>query len=226
MEHKSKIVTLEAAEAQEGSKNLEETTLEVTEQESQQLLSDLSADLSADLAEYSELDWHPLYPTVEAELEARLGALSGALSKTLVPGLPPQTLPDEPTEEERRKMSASLEAVMNSLTQINGFVAAAIASAESGMSLAAYSADPSFNVEVAAAANTEVVRAKHSAMQALQLDGAVIEDILITLNTQYHLIRPSQNDPLLFIYLAVDRKKANLALARHALGKAEADLNI
>lgn len=176
-----------------------------------------------DLNELSEHDWHPNYPpTAENDLEAKLSALAGALSRTLVPGLPPQTLPNP----ERIEMTASLNAVMTSLSQINGFVAAAIASAESGMSLATHTVDPSFNVEVAAAANTEVVRAKHSAMQALQLEGAVIEDILITLNTQYHLIRPSQSDPLLFIYLAVDRKKANLALARHALAKAEAELEL
>jgi len=123
-------------------------------------------------------------------------------------------------------MSQQLETIINDLSQISGFIAAAIVNAESGMSLATKTVDASFDIEVAAAANTEVVRAKNSAMQALQLGDARIEDILITLTTQYHLIRPSANNPMLFIYLALDRKKSNLALARHSLAAAESKLDL
>lgn len=123
-------------------------------------------------------------------------------------------------------MSQQLENIMGDLSQIAGFIAAAVVNAESGMALATRTADSSFLIDVAAAANTEVVRAKHEAMGALGLDDARIEDILITLTTQYHLIRPSANNPLLFIYLALDRKKSNLALARHSLASAESNLDL
>lgn len=121
-------------------------------------------------------------------------------------------------------MSRHLEDIVEELSQINGFLAAAITNAESGMSLATKVTDHNLNIDVAAAANTEVVRAKAEAMDALGLQSDKIDDILLTLTTQYHLIRPSTKNPLLFIYLALDRKKSNLALARHALATAESKL--
>ena len=46
-----------------------------------------------------------------------------------------------------------------------------------------------------------------------------IEDILITLGRQYHLIRPltSRSGTGLFFYFALDKNRANLALARHQI---------
>ena len=79
------------------------------------------------------------------------------------------------------------------------------------------------NLELAAAGNTEVIRAKRKTMKTLNLSDP-IEDILITLGRQYHLMRPLSTNDALFIYVALDRSRANLALARHALSAAEKDL--
>jgi hypothetical protein len=79
------------------------------------------------------------------------------------------------------------------------------------------------NLEVAAAGNTEVVRSKRKTMKALALNDQ-IEDMLITLNKQYHLIRPLSTNDALFIYVVLDKTKANLAMARHQLTIIEKDL--
>jgi predicted regulator of Ras-like GTPase activity (Roadblock/LC7/MglB family) len=82
-----------------------------------------------------------------------------------------------------------------------------------------------FDLETASAANTEVVKAKLRAMEILGL-GDFIEDILITLGKQYHLIRPLEKSPSIFIYIALDRKTANLGLARVQLKKVEQSVAI
>ena len=55
-----------------------------------------------------------------------------------------------------------------------------------------------------------------------------IEDILITLGQQYHIIRPltSRNTQGLFLYLVLIKSRANLALARHKLKSIEEDLEL
>lgn len=111
------------------------------------------------------------------------------------------------------------------LMDIEGCIGACIVDSNSGMMLAASSNAGGLNLEVAAAGNTEVVRAKRKTMKALNLADA-IEDILISLGRQYHLIRPLSTNDSLFIYLALDKSKSNLAMARHMLAAVEKDLSI
>jgi hypothetical protein len=64
-------------------------------------------------------------------------------------------------------------------------------------------------------------------LELLKLDDG-IEDILITLDTQYHLVRPlsSRSGKGLFLYLALLRSRANLAMARHQLRRIESTLEV
>jgi len=99
---------------------------------------------------------------------------------------------------------------------------------DSGMSLGSLGGGKYLDLEVAAAGNTEVVRAKMRTMESLRLNDT-IEDILITLGKQYHLMRLLKNardEHGLFLYLVLDRSKSNLALARHSLKRLETELNV
>jgi Domain of unknown function (DUF4388) len=99
--------------------------------------------------------------------------------------------------------------------QIDGAVGVALADYSSGMALGMLGGG-GLNLEVAAAGNTDVVRSKLRVMKELGLKDQ-IDDILITLGTQYHLIRLLPKAQNLFVYIALDRNKANLAMARHKL---------
>jgi hypothetical protein len=120
---------------------------------------------------------------------------------------------------------ATAKEALAKLTDIDGFIGACIVDSNSGMMLGSVGGSGMLNLELASAGNTEVVRAKRKTMKSLNLNDQ-IDDILITLGRQYHLLRPLSTNDALFIYLALDRSKANLALARHALTAAEKDLVI
>lgn len=122
----------------------------------------------------------------------------------------------------------NIEAALKEAMNIDGAVGASLVDWESGMSLGAVGGGKYLDLDVAAAGNTEVIRAKMRTMESLRLDDS-IEDILITLSKQYHLIRllkNSRNEQGLFLYLVLDRQRANLALARHALKRIESDISL
>lgn len=132
-----------------------------------------------------------------------------------------------PSEKQEATVAVTSITVKESLARleqsVEGFIGAAVADSDSGMCLGWTGGAGIVNIEVAAAGNTEVVRAKRKTMKTLGLRDE-IEDMLITLSKQYHLIRPLRTRPSVFFYLAVDRARANLAMARFALADAEREL--
>ena len=111
---------------------------------------------------------------------------------------------------------------LNTALKIEGCLGAAFVDFESGMCLGT-AGNPGFDLELAAAGNTEVVRAKKKIRDKLGLHDK-IEDILISLAGQYHLIR--MVGTTMFFYVALDREKANLALARRELAVLEKRLDV
>ncbi|MFJ9443647.1 hypothetical protein ACIRRH_17490 [Kitasatospora sp. NPDC101235] len=124
-------------------------------------------------------------------------------------------------------MTDAAGALKQAMTSIEGAIGAALVDYNSGMALATLDGPGGLDLNVAAAGNTDVVRAKMRTMDMLGLQDG-IEDILITLTSQYHLIRPltGRTGKGLFLYLALDKSRANLAMARHQLTRIEADLEV
>ena len=109
------------------------------------------------------------------------------------------------------------------LRSVDGYIASALVDIESGMLLA--EDGTMSNLEVAAAGNSEVVRVKRKVIAGLKLNDS-IEDILISLTKYYHIIRPLESNQQLFMYLALDRAKANLAMARYEMRNFEKSIDM
>ena len=109
---------------------------------------------------------------------------------------------------------------------IQGAIGAALVDYTSGMTLGT-AGGAGINLDVSAAGNTEVVRAKMAVMKELGIKGG-IEDILITLDKQLHIIRLMDSDrgEGLFLYVALHKDQSNLAMARHKLNAIEKELAV
>ncbi len=112
---------------------------------------------------------------------------------------------------------------VSQMLNVDGALAAAVVDFDSGMLLAG-GGSAAIDLEIAAAGNTEVMRAKMKTMEMLGLKDEV-EDILISLGRQYHLLRPLQRHNGLFLYSVLDKSKSNLALARRSLVDVEREMD-
>ncbi len=123
---------------------------------------------------------------------------------------------------------ATVEVSMKDMmTSVEGALGAAVVDYSSGMALGTLGGGKGLDLTVAAAGNTDVIRAKVRTMELLGLTGQ-IEDILITLESQYHLIRlvTGRSGNGLFLYLVLDKSRSNLAMARHQLKRVEEQLEV
>jgi hypothetical protein len=128
------------------------------------------------------------------------------------------------TTESSNPMSSNLKECIDAAMSIDGAIAVALVDFRSGMCLAK-GGGGNIDLDLAAAGNTEVVRAKLKTIDSLKLKKG-IEDILITLVDQYHLIRLVPNNQGLFLYLVLDKVRGNLALARYKLTDIERLLKV
>lgn len=110
-----------------------------------------------------------------------------------------------------------LEAIANIETDVSGVIATAAVDLESGMTLASKTNRGDFDLTVASAYNSELVKQKLKIMRALNLKVA-LEDMLLTLTDQIHLIKLLPGGTT-FLYLAADRSATNLAILRNAVNK-------
>lgn len=115
------------------------------------------------------------------------------------------------------------EISLEPLRSIKGYMAAAVIECDSGLSLVEDGGG--LDLGIAAAGNADMIKTQRRIIEALQLNDT-FDDILINLTKQYHLIRPLETNQSLFMYVVLDRDKANLAMARHELRRFEKTLDM
>jgi hypothetical protein len=118
-----------------------------------------------------------------------------------------------------KEMVAAFEKIQ---ADVPGFIAASLVDLDSGMTLAVKSVRADFDLAAASAFNSEIVKQKQKTIKTLGLK-STLEDILLTLSDQLHLIRMVGDRT--FIYLAADRGQTNLAIIRTSVAKHTAALN-
>ena len=110
----------------------------------------------------------------------------------------------------------SVDAALAEAMRMDGALGVALVDGASGMSLGMAGGSAVLNVELAAAGAADFVRAKLRVLASLGLHDT-IEDVMITLGKQYHLIRFLDPELHVFLYLVLNREGSNLGLARHKL---------
>lgn len=152
----------------------------------------------------------PVVPPAPAEAAAE------PVMEAPAPVLVAAPAPPEPAISSETRAQA--EAVVRRVVQeLPDFMTVAIVDGANGRILAGQWAGHSGGAVEVAAANAEIVQQTRLSIEALQLGPEeLLEDILITLRRQMHLLRvlPAQN---WLLYLAVRTQDTNLALARTVL---------
>jgi len=118
----------------------------------------------------------------------------------------------------------SIQDALEEIMDIDGTVGAALVDYENGMTLGTIGGR-NLDMELAGSGNTEVVRAKKNIIHDLGIDEE-IQDLLISLDSQYHLIRMCEKHTDVFIYVAIDRSQGNLGLARRSIDKIDEKLEL
>ncbi|MGH7531577.1 MAG: response regulator [Gemmatimonadales bacterium] len=119
---------------------------------------------------------------------------------------------DRPVAAAEPPRDAGTEHLLDEVLKIDGAVGAALVRASGGALLGQLSVQRGLDMAHAASLIEEIVRA------ARQLDDR-LEDVMVTLGKQYHLIRFVGPGHDVFLHVVLDRERASLGLARQQLAK-------
>jgi hypothetical protein len=111
-----------------------------------------------------------------------------------------------------------VEVTLAPVGQIDGFVLVCLVDASTGMILDSLQARDDMPLPVAAAGAADVVNVLSMMTSELATDGD-IEDVIVTLNSHYHLIRLFRPAPgrRLLLLVTLERSQANLAMAHREI---------
>ncbi|MFH9420022.1 hypothetical protein [Streptomyces sp. NPDC017529] len=123
---------------------------------------------------------------------------------------------------------AGIEETLRELVRQEGVLGASVVDYFSRLTLGAVGSPAGPDLEAAARGDTDVVRAKLFTLETLGYRQERIEDILITLDDELHLIRPltRRSRQGIFVYLVLDRATGDLEAARDSLRKVEFELDV
>jgi len=123
-----------------------------------------------------------------------------------------------------QSQTLSVQEALEDLMDIDGAIGAAVVDYENGMTLGTIGGRD-LDMELAGAGTTEVVRSENDIVHDLGLSDR-IQDILISLDSQYHLVRMCENHEDVFIYLVINREKGNLGLSRRSIDEVDENLEL
>lgn len=123
--------------------------------------------------------------------------------------------------EEEAPSAPTLSDSLLELINFDGAMIAALVDSDSGMILGR--AGNGVEIDLAAAGASVMLKARRATIKTLGL-GDQIDDLLVTLTTQLHIIRPLSSRPSIFLYMVVDREKSSLAMARFKASEADAKI--
>jgi len=112
--------------------------------------------------------------------------------------------------------ASAVDAALDEMMLVDGAVACALLDVDAGLLLGIRDDDVDFDVARAAHGYARVLSAQLSAMARLNLDEQV-DDVVVTLDHQHHLVRPLRATGQLMLYLVVDRDRTNLGMARYRM---------
>ncbi|MBP8532685.1 hypothetical protein [Streptomyces sp. MK37H] len=105
---------------------------------------------------------------------------------------------------------------LREMMECEGALAASLVDYLSRISLGAAQTPQGPDLEKVAYGDTDVLRAKLSTLELLGYSAERLEDIVVTLDTEYHVIRPlsQRASQGVFLYLVADRARADLDSTR------------
>ncbi len=142
----------------------------------------------------------------------------------------PTEAPDAPAAPAAAPEAAPMNLDISELAKLGGFAGSCLVDLETGIALAVEQRG-ALDIGSAGTANSAVL---HSVLRSASGQGSdedaegadPVEDVLITLGKQFHLMRPLRRNPEIFLYLVLDRSEANLGMARMAMKSVEEQLDI
>lgn len=109
------------------------------------------------------------------------------------------------------------EALLDPVTDIEGFMLGCLIDASTGMVLASRNEQEGISVPTAAAGAADIANVLALLAGELPADG--LEDVMVTFRSQLYLVRLVAQDaePPILLLVILDRMRANLAMARHEI---------